>query len=408
MYQENNRTELVAELAQTLEQEGDGALLHLSVDNLFMIITSHGATAAEDIITGVATKIEQLLTPRGKVMRTDIGHIHVIIAHCSHQELVKYVHQIIQLIRNYGCTYAAIPVQLVATVGAVECPATAKNPEDAIEKAYIALNDAKENMYPYKIYNDDMHHKQQFKNQLLLASYLQNAITTNKLCLAYQPVISRKTAKPSYYECLLRVRNEDHTLSSVGPFIPISEKMGFVDLIDSFVLEMVIEELHNQPDIKLAMNLSNLTICNDQWMEMAIHMLQGRNITKRLLFEITETAEQQEMEKITHFVTTMQKMGCEVALDDFGSGYTSFSQLKKIPVDIIKIDGSFVRDMTDNPESKFLVKMLIDIGRNFGIRTVAEFVENHAIAAALIGMKIDYMQGNYFSPASYRRPWLAS
>jgi EAL domain-containing protein (putative c-di-GMP-specific phosphodiesterase class I) len=102
----------------------------------------------------------------------------------------------------------------------------------------------------------------------------------------------------------------------------------------------------------------------------------------------------------------MQELGCSIALDDFGAGFTSLAQLKHLPVDVIKIDGSYVRDIVYNPESRLFVKTLLDFSRNFGLKTIAEFVENVEIANLLTEMGVDYMQGNYFSPATAKRSWI--
>jgi len=109
---------------------------------------------------------------------------------------------------------------------------------------------------------------------------------------------------------------------------------------------------------------------------------------------------------VLQFVDNIHSIGCAIALDDFGTGYTSFAQLKTLPIDMIKIDGSFVRDIVNNEESRFFVKTLIDFGKNFRLSTVAEFVENAQIAEILTNMGVDYMQGNYFSPAVNYRAWL--
>jgi EAL domain-containing protein (putative c-di-GMP-specific phosphodiesterase class I) len=172
------------------------------------------------------------------------------------------------------------------------------------------------------------------------------------------------------------------------------------------VLNSVLEELRRNPSVKFGVNLSNSTIQNGEWLSMALTLIENSGVASRLTLEITETVEQRDTKKVIRFVTSMQELGCSIALDDFGAGFTSLAQLKHLPVDVIKIDGSYVRDIVYNPESRLFVKTLLDFSRNFGLKTIAEFVENVEIANLLTEMGVDYMQGNYFSPATAKRSWI--
>jgi EAL domain-containing protein (putative c-di-GMP-specific phosphodiesterase class I) len=138
-------------------------------------------------------------------------------------------------------------------------------------------------------------------------------------------------------------------------------------------------------------------------------LLRNRpDIASRLIIEITETAAHRDMRRTAYFVASMQEMGCTVALDDFGSGYTSFRQLKALSVDMVKIDGSFVKDMTENSDNHFFVKTLLDFTRCFGLESVAEFVETGETAKALMELGVDYQQGYYFGKPENFRSWLTT
>jgi EAL domain-containing protein (putative c-di-GMP-specific phosphodiesterase class I) len=152
--------------------------------------------------------------------------------------------------------------------------------------------------------------------------------------------------------------------------------------------------------------LSALGVHNKDWLKIAQKALQNPNIASRLMVEITETAAQQDLSKTAYFVASLQEMGCQVALDDFGSGHTSFRQLKALSVDVIKIDGAFIRDIVNNPDNLLFVKALLSMSKGFGFESVAEFVENGEIAKLLMGLDVNYMQGNYFCPAVNYRSWV--
>lgn len=383
-----------------------GGFLFVTVDNLSMVISSRGQAFAEEVMQDVIKQIKKNLSTQDYIARANRDSINIVLHSYALEEIKNIVKKTHKTIQNYGCKTSTLPIHLISTIGSVDFPYKKDTAEDIINKAYIALNDAKEKFRHYEHYDNNKKHKVESTNKLILANYIQTALLNNKLRLAFQPIVDRKTGEVECYECLLRIINDEGVALSAGPFVPIAEKMGFIDVIDTMVLEMVVEELKNSPNVKLGVNLSNVTIENPEWLKCAIKLLDDRSVAKRLIIEIIETAEQQDIKKVIHFINTMRDLGCEISLDDFGTGYTSFSQLKKLPIDTIKIDGSFIKDITHNDENKFFVKTLMDFSHNFGVKTIAEYVENKEIAEILSEMKIDYMQGNYFSPAVNYRPWV--
>jgi EAL domain-containing protein (putative c-di-GMP-specific phosphodiesterase class I)/GGDEF domain-containing protein len=382
-----------------------GGLLHISIDNLPMVISSQGGEYSEAMIGGVIEQISKILKKDDVIVRHDRNNLNILLQDYSLSSIKEIALRIHNLIQNYGCISSLEPIQITATIGSVDFPKSTKIAADAINKAYIALNDAHEMHRHYVEYKNEKAHEIESRNQMILASYLQNAFLSNKLCLAFQPIIDSRSGEISYYESLLRIINIDGSASSAGPFIPIAEKMGFMDVIDIMVFKMVIDELVRSPELKLSVNLSNASMNDSKWLASAVKLLTDNDVAKRLVVEITETSEQHDIKNVAKFVSTIQEMGCEVALDDFGTGYTSFSQLKSLPVDIIKIDGSFVRDIATNPKNKFFVKTLMEFSKNFELKAVAEFVENQETADILKAMDVDFLQGNYFSPAVTYRDW---
>lgn len=233
------------------------------------------------------------------------------------------------------------------------------------------------------------------KLQIDLAKQIKEAISKQKFKLAYQPIIEAQTGKISHYEALLRIEDADGKLKSAGSFIPIAEKMGLIDSIDLYVLEMVVNKLKSDKTIKIAFNISNLTIGNREWIKAFFEQITP-DIGKRMVIEITETTALRDLRETAYFIATLQDAGCMFALDDFGSGYTSFRQIRALSFDYIKIDGSLISDIATNQHNRLLVKSLLEYMRGMGTKTVAEFVENGEIAKILMEFGIDYMQGNYF------------
>ncbi|MFU7501539.1 MAG: EAL domain-containing protein [Candidatus Tisiphia sp.] len=252
--------------------------------------------------------------------------------------------------------------------------------------------------YDHKYYNIEF--VKESNKQLNL---LRKALLNKTMVFAYQPVIDRETMKIHYYECLLRIPDTNNNLFSVGAIIPEAEKKGLIFIIDQIVLEMAIKELDANPSLVLAVNISNIGILDVSLLEIAEKLLQTYDVSGRLIIEITETTLNQHYQQIKFFMHRLRKLSCKFALDDFGAGFTSFKQLQNLPIDIIKIDGSYVRNITSDIQSQDFIKRLIKISENLGVQTVAEFVENGEIANFLINLKIDNMQGDFFSPASVNR-----
>lgn len=238
-----------------------------------------------------------------------------------------------------------------------------------------------------------------------LAAYFQDAICDKRLSLAFQPIIDARTNEVVLYESLLRVITKKGDLSSAAPFIAIAENSGFIDIVDELVFDMVTAELFKVPEVCLGMNVSSAAADNPAWINKAKKILKNPSIASRLVVEITETRAHRDLNKLHYFVSLLQGMGCRVALDDFGSGYTAFKQLEYLRVDIIKIDGVFVKDMIINHDNQFFVQMMLNCAKAFNMKSVAEFVESEEVARMLVKLGVDYMQGNYFGPAVNDRPW---
>jgi EAL domain-containing protein (putative c-di-GMP-specific phosphodiesterase class I) len=196
-------------------------------------------------------------------------------------------------------------------------------------------------------------------------------------------------------------------LVPAAAFVPVVEQLGLVRQMDRHVLELAAAELAEHPKIELAVNLSGLTAADPSWLRALKTLLKDRpEMARRLIFEITETTALQDVEETARFIQQTKELGCRLALDDFGAGYTSFRHLQALNFDIVKIDGSFIRSLRDNPEHQLFVRNLIGMADAFSLKTVAECVETGEDAGFLAGEGVRYLQGYYFGRPSIERPWL--
>jgi EAL domain-containing protein (putative c-di-GMP-specific phosphodiesterase class I) len=204
----------------------------------------------------------------------------------------------------------------------------------------------------------------------------------------------------------LRIIGEDGQIVPAASFVPIIEQLGFIRLIDRYVLERAVEEVATHPGIRLGFNISGLTATDRAWLRAVTSLLRDKPDTaRRLVVEITETAALHDIEESARFVGTLRELGCRIALDDFGAGFTSLRHLQALAVDTVKIDGSYVRNLVQNREDQIFLRHLVGLAGGLGLATVAECVETAAGAAILRREGVGFLQGYYFGVPTIEKPW---
>jgi EAL domain-containing protein (putative c-di-GMP-specific phosphodiesterase class I) len=238
---------------------------------------------------------------------------------------------------------------------------------------------------------------------------LRAALGQDRLLFAFQPVVCATSGEIDYFECLLRMRDSDGGLIACGEFIAAAEEIGLIGLIDRYVLSQAFAELATHPAVRLGFNVSGRTACDRPWLRSLMTLLRRQpDWARRLVVEITETAALDDLQESARFVDTLRHAGCRVALDDFGAGHTSLRHLQALAVDIIKIDGSFVRTLPARRENRIILRHLLGLTRGFGLTTVAEWVETAEQAGLLRDEGVGYLQGYHFGRPTIERPWLAA
>ena len=200
--------------------------------------------------------------------------------------------------------------------------------------------------------------------------------------------------------------DQDRKIVSAGMFVPIVEKLGMIRPLDLRALELAVTCLQEHDDVRLAVNVSSLTVTDPAWLRTLVGLIKNRgDVASRLTIEITETAALEDMEVTSRFISSVREMGCKVALDDFGSGYTSFRHMKSLTVDVVKIDGAFVTDVATNKENQMFIRTLLGLSQGFGLASVAECIETEDEANILTEEGADYLQGWYFGKPEVNPDW---
>jgi len=361
------------------------------IDNLAMLNSAYGHMGADNIIGKLCQKIS---LKNGATQRVADNCIVILQPGVNVEKNKAAANNLKKIISQFGLKSGReSAAHISSTVNYVEVSDFAKTPEEIFARLYAETGNRRN-------YSDEFPQtsRKALRAQMSLANEIYEALHNNRLQLAYQPLIEAKSGKLHSYECLLRIIDEHGKSSSAGTFIHVAEKMGIIENIDLYVLDMVMDRLEADKEIKLSFNLSNLSIGNAAWVKRFFERATAQ-IARRVTVEITETAAMLDLASTAYFIAKLQETGAQVALDDFGSGYTSFRQIRSLSLDYVKIDGSLIKDITTNHHNQLLVKSLLEFLQGLKLKTVAEFVDSADTAKFLINCGVDYMQGNYFGEA---------
>ena len=263
-----------------------------------------------------------------------------------------------------------------------------------LEKADIALREAQQGHLSYLMYTDTLSLDSKYENDIKWTEIIREAVANNNIVPYYQPIVD-KDENIIKYESLMRLIDKDEVISPFF-FLEISKKAKFY----SIMMKMMIKQTFNlikktQKDITI--NLSIQDIYNKQMVEYIKSELIQLQIAKNVIFEITESESINDYEKVYQFIIEVKKLGCRIAIDDFGSGYSNFSYILKLQPDYLKIDGSLIKDIHINENSFIITRTIAQFAQQLGIQTIAEYVHNEEVFEILKKLKIDAYQGFYFS-----------
>ena len=273
--------------------------------------------------------------------------------------------------------------------------------DELIAQADIACREAKENgRNRLQFYSMSKREAEKIVADVGWVSKLRDAIDDDQFKLRFQPIVQISNGKITHHEVLLRMRGEDDKLISPDAFLPAAVRFGLMAEIDAWLVENAIATLADyrkeDPDLRFSINLSANAFETDDLTGYIRSHLEKNNVPAgAVIFEITESLAVRHLDYVEKQIGSLRRLGCELALDDFGTGYSSFSYLQRLPVDYIKIDGCFVRELVKNPVDQKMVRLIGEIGQEAGMRTIAEYVQGGPTLALLAELGIDLAQG-YF------------
>lgn len=382
----------------TMPGRRQGAFLMVAIGNLSLVNEAIGFHVGDEVIAIVGARLKGCLRERDCLARYGSNKFGVFLADCEPDQVDFVAGRIFRAVRESLIETTAGAVSITLRVGGILLPQQAKTVQEAFSGALDALDSARSRRGDsFVLFDSSEGRGAQRKRNILIIDEVVRALNERRMVLALQPVVRSGSRKPAFYECLLRMQKQDGTYVSAAEFIPIAEKFGLARLIDHRVVELAVGLLKSAPNLSLSINVSGETAGDGDWLALLRGLVQGdQSMTRRLMVEITETAALTDIEECVGFVNALKKIGCQVAIDDFGAGYSSFKNLRLLDVDMVKIDGSFVRDMANNVDDQFLIRTLVELARNFSMKTVAEWVGDDATACLTEKAGVDFMQGFYF------------
>lgn len=413
-----NRYAFEHRLALLLEQPQPGALCYIDMDQFKHVNDSCGHLAGDELLRRVANLLSTGLSAQDILARVGGDEFCLVLTARTLTTVTEHLQQLLGRISAFRFSWEQQVFTIGASIGVVDLTGYQGGHMELLKAAdsgcYLAKHQGRNRYFVVDANTPELNHLQQ---QRQLLSELHKALDQDSFELYVQPIVPLSVPQQGLHlEVLLRLRDAQGSMVSPALFIPLAEQHGLMGNIDRWVIRRVLQQLAATPERlrqldKLAINLSGPSLSDPDLLSFIEQQLAFYAIpAAKICFEITETAAITNMAAANRFIDSLRRIGCKFALDDFGVGMSSFAYLKHLPVDYLKIDGSFVKAMTQNATDAVMVRAMADIARSLQIQTIAEFVPDEATCVLLRSIGVHYGQGyglghpapwqQYFPPAS--------
>ena len=404
-----NRREFESQLADALARSRDTgqqhALCYLDLDQFKIVNDTCGHGAGDELLKQLAEVFKTKIRRNDVLARLGGDEFGVILTDCPTGNALEIAESIREAVREFRFSWRSHVFEVGASIGLVPIFPGETTLSETLRAAdaacYIAKEKGRNRIHVYQPDDTDL---AQRHGEMQWLHRLKEALSTDRFTLHAQPIVdvAHPGGVPSHYEILLRMTRPDGSLISPNTFLPAAERYQLMPEIDRWVVHNTLTRIRDMevcrergmPQLKININLSGQSICEEQFLAYVADEFAATGVHPELItFEITETAAIANLTRAVHFINRLRHMGCEFALDDFGSGLSSFAYLNSLPVDYIKIDGSFVRNVRGNTLHQAIVTSVNTIAHAMGLKTIAEFVEDEQTLAHLRECGVDYAQG---------------
>ena len=404
-------------LASARQHGAQHALCYLDLDQFKLVNDTAGHMAGDQLLRQIDVLLSEMFRERDTLARIGGDEFGLLLDNCPLDRAQVIAQTVVNTLRDLRFHWEERTYQIGVSIGLVAITAEVQDTTQLLTQADVACYTAKElgrnqvHVYQRADSESALRH-----SEILGAAGLRDALEQGRFRLHYQPIVPLSTLdpRPTRYEVLLRVvykssPTENTELVLPAAFIPAAERYGLMGAIDRWVIKAAFREYAagiGQTDAKIAINLSGNSLSDETLLDfIEAQFAEYAFSPAQVCFEITETAAIQNLRRATELMAALKRRGSQFALDDFGSGLSSFHYLKTLPVDYLKIDGSFVKDMIENAHDCALVAAINQMSHTLGIQTIAEYTHSPAIVERLRELGVDYAQGYFFGqPAPWGTP----
>lgn len=399
-----NRREFERRLAEVLRQadidDSHHALLYMDLDQFKIVNDTCGHTAGDALLQQIRLTLEERIRQNDSLARLGGDEFGVLLKYCDLDNALNVAESLRQAIRDFHFVWETKTFRVGISIGAVSVDRHSGDISNLLSAAdsacYMAKERGRNRVQLYQKTDEDLARQH---GDMLWVTRITDALNNNKFELFCHPIvpISSTGTELSHYEILVRLREQNGSLTPPGAFIPAAERYDMITLVDRWVVDHTFDYLlkHRRTDsLRFSINLSGKTLGDKSLLAHIENRIRNGDVSgHEICFEITESAAVISLGTARRFMETLKTLGCLFSLDDFGRGMSSFSYLKTLPVDYVKIDGSFISDIVIDPLGRAIVNGINQIAHTMKLETIAEFVESQSVVEALQQLKIDYAQG---------------
>ena len=402
-----NRTEFEQRLSLALKSSAQlgrhHAVMYLDLDQFKVVNDTSGHAAGDQLMRQVSAVLQRRLREGDTLARLGGDEFGVLLENCSSENALRIADELRQTVMDFHFAWENRSFTIGVSIGVVNVEDGLFTIADVLSAADAACYMAKEKgRNRVQVYHREDSELSMRHGEMEWVGRLQKALDEDRFVLYSQDIVALGgTHKGSHCEILIRMLDEKGEIVPPMAFIPAAERYGLMPSIDRWVIRNALAVIaREQADVRgegidvYAINLSGASIGDDRFLEFVREQLSRFGVRyQSICFEITETAAIARLDKAAHFIQELRALGCRFSLDDFGAGMSSFAYLKHLPVDYLKIDGGFVKDMADDPIDRAMVEAINNVGHVMGKQTIAEFVDGERIIALLRQIGVDYAQG---------------
>lgn len=371
----------------------NSALFIINIDDFKEINDFFGQLSGDHVLISLAKKLEIMFSPDKNIIVTHLGGDEFALFFMQKpliRNFIETAQTLIADIEKMSFLHEDNELSIRVTIGATH------KIQEALEKADIALKSAKKQGKSFLLYDEKLNIEKQYKNNIEWVKKLKTAIENNKIIPYFQPIFDNETNKIVSCESLIRLIDEDNNLVGPYQFLTIAKKSKLYPELTRIMIEKSCQYFEHI-DCDFSINLSVEDMLDEATVDFIKYNIKKYNVSKKIVFELLETEGIETYEEVLHFINQMKALGCRIAIDDFGSGYSNFAYLLELNIDYIKIDGSLIKNLDKDMNAKIVVETIVSFAKKLDMLVVAEFVHNEDIHNRVIELGIDRTQGFYLA-----------